>query len=200
MKYHALFVIFRKQQILKLTSALARSCFIFQSAVRSQENLDIFLWKKGPVTVSLQPPWCYTARIAIYLVPMAFLLVILCALTMLSRHDRTVLKRAPRHSAFFLYPVGSLWDFTLHDLVWRVCDVFTLCYYLVIFACFICGLLIFHNQLFKKNLSGIPLECQIDWIQIRPDILSGMVWVQTVCKSYQQMTLYSRQTLANNKV
>ena len=25
-------------------------------------------------------------------------------------------------------------------------------------------------------------------------ILSGMVWVQTVCKSYQQVTLYSRQT------
>ena len=38
-------------------------------------------------------------------------------------------------------------------------------------------------------LSGIPSECQTDWIQIRPDILSGLIWVQTVCKSYQQTTL-----------
>ena len=30
---------------------------------------------------------------------------------------------------------------------------------------------------------------QTDWIQIRPDNLSGLIWVQTVCKSYQQITL-----------
>ena len=44
----------------------------------------------------------------------------------------------------------------------------------------------FQNQLFRKILSGIPSECQAVWIQIRPDILSGLIWVQTVCKSYQQ--------------
>ena len=27
----------------------------------------------------------------------------------------------------------------------------------------------FQNQLFRKILSGIPKECQTDWIQIRPD-------------------------------
>ena len=27
--------------------------------------------------------------------------------------------------------------------------------------------------------------CQTVWIQIRPDVL---IWVQTVCKGYQQMT------------
>ena len=26
------------------------------------------------------------------------------------------------------------------------------------------------------------------WIQIRPNILLGLIWVQTVCKDYQQMT------------
>ena len=36
---------------------------------------------------------------------------------------------------------------------------------------------------------GIPSGCQTDWIQIRPDILSGLIWVQTVCKNYQQTTL-----------
>ena len=44
------------------------------------------------------------------------------------------------------------------------------------------------NQLFWKDLSGIPSECQTDWIQIRPNVLSGLIWVQTVCKSYQHFT------------
>ena len=47
----------------------------------------------------------------------------------------------------------------------------------------------FQNQHLQKIISGIPSECQTDWIQIRPDILSGLICVQTVCKSYQQMTL-----------
>ena len=38
-------------------------------------------------------------------------------------------------------------------------------------------------------MESVPFECQTDWIQIRPDILPGLIWVQTVCKSYQQMTL-----------
>ena len=25
-------------------------------------------------------------------------------------------------------------------------------------------------------------------VQIKPDILSGLIWVQTICKGYQQMT------------
>ena len=48
----------------------------------------------------------------------------------------------------------------------------------------------FQNQCFWKILSGIfiPSECQTVWIQIRPDILSGLIWVQTVCKGCQQTT------------
>ena len=30
--------------------------------------------------------------------------------------------------------------------------------------------------------------CQTVWIQIRTDILSVLIWVQTVCKGYQQTT------------
>ena len=48
----------------------------------------------------------------------------------------------------------------------------------------------FQNQIFRKILSGIPFECQTDWIQIRPDILSGLIWVQSVCKGYQQTTFF----------
>ena len=38
----------------------------------------------------------------------------------------------------------------------------------------------------KTNL--ISLEGQIDWIQIRPDILSGLIWVQVACKGYKPTT------------
>ena len=47
----------------------------------------------------------------------------------------------------------------------------------------------FQDQLFQKILSGIQSECQTDWIQIRPDLLSGLIWVQSVFQGYQQMTL-----------
>ena len=53
----------------------------------------------------------------------------------------------------------------------------------------------FQNQLFRKNLSEIPSEYLTIWIQIRPDILSGpdvlsgLIWVQTVCNGCQQTKL-----------
>ena len=50
-------------------------------------------------------------------------------------------------------------------------------------------LILFKNKLFRKILLGIPSECQTVWIQIRPDILSGLMWVQPGCKSSQQSTL-----------
>ena len=47
-------------------------------------------------------------------------------------------------------------------------------------------LLLCHILLFGCWIFSIPLGCQTVWIQIRPDILSGLIWVQTVCKGYQQ--------------
>ena len=64
-----------------------------------------------------------------------------------------------------------------------------------VFTCCLC--IFFQNQLFQKILSGIPPECQTDWIQIRPDILSSVIWVQTVCKSYQQTTLGDKELIEN---
>ena len=51
-----------------------------------------------------------------------------------------------------------------------------------------CRLLIIFNQFFWQIHPAIPSECQTVWIQIRPDILTGLIWVKTVCKSYQRMT------------
>ena len=49
--------------------------------------------------------------------------------------------------------------------------------------------LFFKINFLKKILLGISSGCQTVWIQIRIDILLGMVWVQIVCKVYQQTTL-----------
>ena len=36
-------------------------------------------------------------------------------------------------------------------------------------------------------------QSQTVWIKIRPDVLSGLIWVQTVFKSYQQTTLGDKE-------
>ena len=51
----------------------------------------------------------------------------------------------------------------------------------------------FQNYLFQTNLSETLSECQTGSDQNRhsvdPDlILSALIWVQTVCKTYQPMT------------
>ena len=46
---------------------------------------------------------------------------------------------------------------------------------------------------FKINFSKIPSECQTVWFQISPNILSGLIWVQTVCKGYQQTILVGKE-------
>ena len=72
--------------------------------------------------------------------------------------------------------------------------------YLYMF-CFLSSVDFFKLSFFKKILSGIPLACQTVWIQIRPDVLSGLIWVQTVCRRQKsplagkELTKYSdRQT------
>ena len=62
----------------------------------------------------------------------------------------------------------------------------TLCM-LGIFSFFFCRLLTF-SKLTLKNLLETLSECQTVWIQIRTDVLSVLIWVQTVCKGYQQAT------------
>ena len=46
----------------------------------------------------------------------------------------------------------------------------------------------FHNYIFYKILSGTQSECQRVLILIRTDVLSTLIWVQTVCNGNQQKT------------
>ena len=57
------------------------------------------------------------------------------------------------------------------------------------FSLFCCSMLTFFQiKLFQKILSGTLSQCQTIWIQISTDILSVLIWVQTVCKDYQPTT------------
>ena len=80
----------------------------------------------------------------------------------------------------------------LDQLLWghssRVCDI----------SCFFMSADFCQNQLFQKFLSGIPSKCQIDWIKIRPDILSGLICVHSVCKDYQQKSLGGKELMGTN--
>ena len=51
----------------------------------------------------------------------------------------------------------------------------------------------FQNQLFHKIISGMPLEWRTVWIQIVPEVLSGLICVQTICKGNQEMTLGGKE-------
>ena len=65
---------------------------------------------------------------------------------------------------------------------------------------------IFQNQFvscccfFGNDLLGISVECQAVWIQIMPDILSSLIWVQIVCKGNQQTTLVSKEFMTTTQV
>ena len=54
-------------------------------------------------------------------------------------------------------------------------------------------LIFFKINFFKKFLSGIPSDCQTVWNQIRPDIMSGLIWSQTVNNGCQQTTLAGKE-------
>ena len=46
----------------------------------------------------------------------------------------------------------------------------------------------FQNKLFQKIISVTLFKCQRVCIQIRTGILPVLIWIQTFCKGYQQMT------------
>ena len=58
------------------------------------------------------------------------------------------------------------------------------------FSCFLLSAdFLSKSTCLRKILSGLSSECQTDWIQIRPDVSSGLIWVQSVCKGYEQTAL-----------
>ena len=67
-----------------VSTALPRSCLIFQSTVRTQENHDIFREKLSVMASLQRPRRCRGAFMAFYRVPTVFMVEILCALAVLS--------------------------------------------------------------------------------------------------------------------
>ena len=74
----------------------------------------------------------------------------------------------------------------------------SVCLVHLLFVIFFC---LFQNRFFSKNYfkNAITIsekqfvnQCKTVWIQIRPDILFGLIWLQIVCKGYQQMTPVNR--------
>ena len=51
----------------------------------------------------------------------------------------------------------------------------------------------FSKSIFSKNISGIPSDNQIVWITLRPVLLSGLIWVQSGFKDYQQTALVGKE-------
>ena len=52
----------------------------------------------------------------------------------------------------------------------------------------------------KMIFRGKSVECQAVWIQVMPDVLSGLIWVQIVCKGNQQTTLVSNEFMTTIQV
>ena len=65
------------------------------------------------------------------------------------------------------------------------------------FSFFWCRLITFLKLLYSKILSWTLSECQTVWIQIRTDILSVLILIQTVCKGYQQR---KKVTASNERI
>ena len=63
------------------------------------------------------------------------------------------------------------------------------------FTCFFVVCCCIFKSTLRKIVSVISSECQKDWIQIRPDILSGLILVQFVCKGYEQTTLEDKELI-----
>ena len=56
-----------------------------------------------------------------------------------------------------------------------------------LFACWVIS-----SANFFKDFLSETIECHTVWFQIRTDVLSVLIWLQTVCKGYQQMTSTER--------
>ena len=59
-----------------------------------------------------------------------------------------------------------------------------------VFCCFFLLFCFLKINVFNKFFQ-VPSECHIIWIQIKLDILKGLIWVQNAYKGYQQMPIFN---------
>ena len=75
---------------------------------------------------------------------------------------------------------------------WPGCNLFAYYTCFLLFFLFISKSFFFSENYFKNAITisekQFVNQCKTVWIQIRPDILFGLIWLQFVCKGYQQMT------------
>ena len=80
-----------------------------------------------------------------------------------------------------------IWNLKLY--LWSaVVMIGTLCMQEEFFILLLSSADFFQHSIFPKIISGTLSECQTVWIQIRTDATSVLIWIQTVCKCYQQTT------------
>ena len=62
------------------------------------------------------------------------------------------------------------------------------------FSCFLSSTDFFQKTNFSKNYFMSSIRGSNNFLlKIRPVVLSGLIWVQTVCKSYPQTTLVGKE-------
>ena len=76
----------------------------------------------------------------------------------------------------------------MHVTVLTLCMLGNITCFFVICGFFFLKLTFSKKKKKKKKIFQENHQCQTGLIQIRPNVLSGLIWVQTVCKGYQQMT------------
>ena len=60
---------------------------------------------------------------------------------------------------------------------------------------------VFQNKFFfRNNISGILSGCQMVRFHIRNDVLSVLIWIQTVCIGYQHTTKVNTSKEIVNKI
>ena len=81
----------------------------------------------------------------------------------------------------FIYANSADPDEMLHSMVFHLVltSCLTLCMLVNFSICRYFLTLLFSKYSFRNNIR----ECQTAWIQIRLEILLGLIWVQTVCKT-----------------
>ena len=99
------------------------------------------------------------------------------------------------------YPTKSFRHYNIYDTCllaatkpWSLVTaiaVLTLCM-LGNFACILVVCWNFYRNFLKKILWN-TISVKHIWIHFRPDILSGLIWVQNVCRGYQQTTSHHLQ-------
>ena len=82
-----------------------------------------------------------------------------------------------------------------------ICEKVYIDHHQLLEYCFYYSFILYYCAIFYSLDAGffsIPSGCQTVWIQIRPNILSGLIWVQTVCNGYQQTTKFTPSLLRVN--